>query len=63
MPAVPQLGRQGGDLDLVLGTTEARTGSYVDRGRVARSCQEPYDPQREKELCDAAERFIAAFVG
>ncbi|MGW3569604.1 hypothetical protein ACWDSL_38060 [Streptomyces sp. NPDC000941] len=49
--------------DVVLGTTEAPTGSYVDRGRVARSSQESYDPRREKELWDAAERFIAPFVG
>lgn len=46
--------------DLVLGTTQAPTGSYVDRGRVARSSEESYDPQRERELWDAAERFTAA---
>ncbi|MEU0845837.1 hypothetical protein ABZ370_41190 [Streptomyces sp. NPDC005962] len=48
--------------DVVLGATEAPTGSYVDRGRVSRSSQESYDPRREKELWDAAERLIAAFV-
>lgn len=47
--------------DLVLGTTPAPTGSYVDRGRVARSSEESYDPRREAELWDAAERFTAAY--
>lgn len=46
--------------DVVLGTTEASTGSYVDRGRAVRSSEESYDPQRERELWDAAERFTAA---
>ncbi|MFF5984786.1 SDR family NAD(P)-dependent oxidoreductase [Streptomyces olindensis] len=46
--------------DVVLGTTEAPTGSYVDRGSAARSSEESYDPQRERELWDAAERFTAA---
>jgi nucleoside-diphosphate-sugar epimerase len=46
--------------DLVLGTTQAPTGSYVDRGRVALSSEESYDPQRERELWDAAERFTPA---
>ncbi|MPY61351.1 SDR family NAD(P)-dependent oxidoreductase [Streptomyces spongiae] len=45
--------------DVVLGTTEAPTGSYVDRGRVDRSSKESYDPQREGSLWDAAERFTA----
>ncbi|MGO4612616.1 SDR family NAD(P)-dependent oxidoreductase [Nocardia sp. 2YAB30] len=48
--------------DLVLGTTKAPTGSYVDRGRVARSSEESYDPHRERELWDAVERFTAATV-
>ncbi|MFI6738975.1 hypothetical protein ACIBI9_39140 [Nonomuraea sp. NPDC050451] len=48
--------------DVVLGTIEAPTGSYVDRGRVARSSQESYDPRREGELWDAAERFTAAYA-
>jgi NAD(P)-dependent dehydrogenase (short-subunit alcohol dehydrogenase family) len=48
--------------DVVLGTTEAPTGSYVDRSRVARSSEESYDPQRERELWDAAERFTAAYA-
>jgi len=46
--------------DVVLGTTEAPNGSYVDRGKVARSSEESYDPQRESDLWDAAERFTAA---
>ncbi|WP_063787271.1 hypothetical protein [Streptomyces sp. NBRC 110028] len=45
--------------DVVLGTTRAPTGSYVDRGREARSSEETYDPRREDELRDAAERFTA----
>lgn len=45
--------------DVVLGTTPAPTGSYVDRGRVDRSSDESYDPQRERELWEAAERFTA----
>ncbi|MFF0449636.1 SDR family NAD(P)-dependent oxidoreductase [Streptomyces sp. NPDC004609] len=47
--------------DVVLGTTQAPTGSYVDRARAVRSSEESYDPQREGELWDAAERFIAAY--
>lgn len=42
--------------DVVLGTTRAPTGSYVDRDRVARSSEESYDPRREAELWDAVER-------
>ncbi|MEV5550647.1 SDR family NAD(P)-dependent oxidoreductase [Streptomyces sp. NPDC052309] len=45
--------------DVVLGTTKAPTGSYVDRGSAARSSEESYDPQREHELWDALERFTA----
>lgn len=48
--------------DVVLGTTEAPTGSYVDRGRPDRSSEESYDPQRERELREAAERFTAAYA-
>ena len=48
--------------DLVVGNTAAPTGAYVDRGRVVRSSQESYDPQRERELWDAVERFTAAYV-
>jgi NAD(P)-dependent dehydrogenase (short-subunit alcohol dehydrogenase family) len=48
--------------DVVLGTTKAPTGAYVDRGRVTRSSGESYDPQREGELWDAAERFTAAYA-
>ncbi|QFG20001.1 SDR family NAD(P)-dependent oxidoreductase [Actinomadura sp. WMMB 499] len=43
--------------DLVLGTTPAPTGSYVDRDRVAASSRESYDPRRERELWDVAERL------
>jgi NAD(P)-dependent dehydrogenase (short-subunit alcohol dehydrogenase family) len=46
--------------DVVLGTTRAPTGSYVDRSRVDRSSEESYDPRREGELWDAVERFTAA---
>ncbi|MEF9903334.1 hypothetical protein [Streptomyces sp. P9-A2] len=45
--------------DVALGATGAPTGSYADRGRVARSSQEPYDPRREDELRYAAERLTA----
>jgi len=45
--------------DVVLGTTHAPTGSYVDRSRADRSSEESYDPRREGELWDAAERFTA----
>ncbi|MEU8876774.1 hypothetical protein AB0D24_37710 [Streptomyces javensis] len=44
-------------VDIVLGTTAAPTGSYVDRARVARSSEGSYDPRRERELWDAVERF------
>ncbi|TLS45045.1 SDR family NAD(P)-dependent oxidoreductase [Streptomyces montanus] len=47
--------------DVVLGTTEAPTGSYVDRDRAARSSEESYDPRRERALWDAAERFTAVY--
>ncbi|MDT0609111.1 Rossmann-fold NAD(P)-binding domain-containing protein [Streptomyces lancefieldiae] len=48
--------------EVVLGTIQAPTGSYVDRSRVKRSSQESYDPQREGELWQAAERFTAAWL-
>ncbi|MFJ2102793.1 SDR family NAD(P)-dependent oxidoreductase [Streptomyces anulatus] len=48
--------------DVVLGTTHAPTGSYVDRSRADRSSRESYDPQREGELWEAAERFTAAYA-
>ncbi|WP_134652220.1 SDR family NAD(P)-dependent oxidoreductase [Streptomyces sp. H23] len=44
----------------VLGTSRAPTGSYVDRGRAARSSEESYDERREGELWEATERFTAA---
>lgn len=43
--------------DVVLGTRRAPTGSYVDRGHVARSSTESYDPAREHELWEAVERL------
>ncbi|MFE0924728.1 SDR family NAD(P)-dependent oxidoreductase [Streptomyces mutabilis] len=46
--------------DVVLGRTQAPTGSYVDRGRADRSSDESYDPRREAELWEAAERFTAS---
>jgi hypothetical protein len=46
--------------DVVLGVTEAPTGSYVDRARVARSSAESYDPGRERELWAAVERITSA---
>ncbi|WLW57911.1 SDR family NAD(P)-dependent oxidoreductase [Streptomyces sp. YU58] len=49
--------------DVVLGRTEAPTGSYVDRARVARSSEESYDPRREGDLWEAAERLTAARTG
>ncbi|WP_159842494.1 SDR family NAD(P)-dependent oxidoreductase [Nocardia sp. CY41] len=48
--------------DVVVGATAAPTGAYVDRGRVARSSEESYDPRREAELWDALERFIAPYA-
>ncbi|MDJ1135127.1 SDR family NAD(P)-dependent oxidoreductase [Streptomyces iconiensis] len=48
--------------DVVLGSTHAPTGSYVDRSCAGRSSQESYDPQREGELWEAAERFTAAYA-
>ncbi|WP_369172373.1 hypothetical protein AB5J49_32195 [Streptomyces sp. R28] len=47
--------------DVVLGTSKAPTGFYVNRGRVARSSKEAYAPQREGELWAAVERFTAAY--
>ncbi|MFG2601376.1 SDR family NAD(P)-dependent oxidoreductase [Streptomyces sp. NPDC048462] len=48
--------------DVVLGATRAPSGSYVDRSRADRSSRESYDPQREGELWEAAERFTAAYA-
>ncbi|MFF4415332.1 SDR family NAD(P)-dependent oxidoreductase [Streptosporangium sp. NPDC001559] len=44
--------------DVVLGAIRAPTGSYVDRDRVGRSSEESYDPRREGDLWEAAERFL-----
>ncbi|MFE9857018.1 SDR family NAD(P)-dependent oxidoreductase [Streptomyces sp. NPDC005780] len=48
--------------DVVLGTTEAPTGSYVDRTRAARSSAESYDARREGELWNCVERFTAPYA-
>ncbi|MEV5537162.1 SDR family NAD(P)-dependent oxidoreductase [Saccharopolyspora shandongensis] len=48
--------------DVALGTTNAPTGSYVDRGRVTRSSGESYDPQREGELWDTVEELTAGYA-
>lgn len=62
-PLATSLSAAGGHLaDLVLGTTRAPTGSYVDRGQVIRSSGESYNPQRERELWDAVERFTRAYT-
>ncbi|GAB3395545.1 SDR family NAD(P)-dependent oxidoreductase [Amycolatopsis echigonensis] len=45
--------------EVVLGGTQAPTGSYVDRDKAARSSDESYDPRREQELWDTAERLTA----
>ncbi|MFH8440593.1 SDR family NAD(P)-dependent oxidoreductase [Streptomyces sp. NPDC018026] len=43
--------------DLVLGVTEAPSGSYVDRDRTAPSSAESYDRRREQELWETVERL------
>ncbi|MFD6388496.1 SDR family NAD(P)-dependent oxidoreductase [Nocardia sp. NPDC060259] len=48
--------------DVVLGDIAAPTGSYVDRGQVARSSAESYDRQREAEIWEAGEGFLAAYA-
>ncbi len=48
--------------DVVLGTTEAPNGSYVDRGEVVRSSEESYDPRRERELWDTVEHLTADYM-
>lgn len=51
----------GRDLaDVVLGTTPAPSGAYVDRTAVAPSSDESYDPAREAELWEALERITAS---
>ncbi|MCX5335602.1 SDR family NAD(P)-dependent oxidoreductase [Streptomyces sp. NBC_00140] len=57
-PFATGLGEAGRHLaDAALGETPASSGEYVDRGRVARSSPESYDPDREAELWEAVERF------
>ncbi|NKQ52818.1 short-chain dehydrogenase [Amycolatopsis sp. K13G38] len=46
--------------EVVLGRIAAPTGSYVDRGRVARSSAESYAPERERELWETLEELTAA---
>ena len=46
--------------DVVLGRTQATTGSYVDRATVERSSDESYGRARESELWDAVEELTAA---
>lgn len=46
--------------DVVLGRTEAPSGSYVDRAKVERSSAESYSPSREAELWSAVEQLTAA---
>lgn len=55
--------RQAGRLlaDAVLGEITAPSGSYIDRGQVARSSHESYDPQREHETWEAAEALTSRF--
>lgn len=43
--------------DLALGRLDAPAGAYVDRDRVARSSPQSYDPARERQLWEAAERL------
>jgi hypothetical protein len=42
--------------------TKAPSGSCVDRGHTVRSSEESYDPEREREPRDAAERFTAVYA-
>lgn len=45
--------------DAAVGAAAAPTGGYIDRDRVARSSEESYDPQRERETWEAAEALTA----
>jgi NAD(P)-dependent dehydrogenase (short-subunit alcohol dehydrogenase family) len=56
----PVAGRQLADV--ALGKVAAPTGSYVNRTRVEPSSDESYDPQRERELWEAADRLAAVPV-
>ncbi|MFF4273650.1 SDR family NAD(P)-dependent oxidoreductase [Streptomyces sp. NPDC001536] len=57
-PFATGLGTAGRYLaDVALGETPTSSGEYVDRGDVARSSAESYDPERERELWEAVERF------
>lgn len=48
--------------DAALGNTPATTGGYVDRAAAARSSDESYDPERERQLWEAVERLTADHV-
>ncbi|MCU1405795.1 MAG: short-chain dehydrogenase [Glaciihabitans sp.] len=53
----------GGHLaDVVLGNTTTSTGDYVDRAAVAPSSDASYNPAREAELWEAAEKLTAVTV-
>ncbi|MGV9677438.1 SDR family NAD(P)-dependent oxidoreductase [Nocardia sp. NPDC003482] len=59
-PLATDLASAGRNLgDVVTGAIAAPSGSYVDRDHVAPSSQESYDPAREAELWDVAERLTA----
>jgi NAD(P)-dependent dehydrogenase (short-subunit alcohol dehydrogenase family) len=63
-PFATSRGRAGRYLaDVALGTTPARSGEYVDRGRAVRSSPESYDEERERELWEAVERFTTLRAG
>ncbi|MFC8796114.1 SDR family NAD(P)-dependent oxidoreductase [Promicromonospora sp. NPDC057138] len=49
--------------DVALGKVKAPTGSYVSRDRVVPSSDESYDPERERELWEAADRLAGVPVG
>lgn len=48
--------------DAALGTITAPTGSYIDRHHETPSSAESYNPDRERELWETAERFTAAYI-
>lgn len=47
--------------DAAIGATAAPSGSYIDRDRVARSSDESYDPERERQTWEAVEALTANF--
>ncbi|OXR45901.1 hypothetical protein B7C42_02193 [Nocardia cerradoensis] len=46
--------------EVVTGSVPADSGSYIDRYRVAESSPESYDPARERDVWECAERLTAA---